>query len=94
MCQVDIIVVCSTSELLRNAIIAKAGPQVQTEYNAKKASNRQVYTTSNGTLPCKKILFIPWTVNPSDPTSLKTSLSEFVSTAITYTSKKGYNTLG
>jgi hypothetical protein len=89
--QVDVIVVCSTSDILRKAVIARAGPQVQAEYDA---SNKQAISTSNGALPCKKILFLPWKTDSSDTSSLKTSLSTFVSTAISHASKKGYKTLG
>lgn len=92
--QVDMIVVCSTSEILRNSIIAKAGPQVQAEYDALNSKGQQASVTSNGALPCKRILFIPWIAEASNPTSLKTSLSTFVSTAITHASQNGYLTLG
>jgi len=88
------IVVSSTSDILRKEIIAKAGPQVQAEYDAIKSTSRHTHETSNGTLPCKSILFLPCKIDPSDPTSLKPSLSTFVSTAIIHASKKGYKTLG
>ncbi|CAF3645504.1 unnamed protein product [Rotaria sordida] len=90
---VDVIVIGSTSEFLRNAIITKAGPQVQAEFNVLNKNSQKAGVTSNGTLPCKKILFIPSKVDSSNSSFLQTSLSEFVSTAITYVSDNGYKTL-
>ncbi|CAF4714682.1 unnamed protein product, partial [Rotaria sp. Silwood1] len=91
---VDVIIVCSTSEILRKSIIGAAGPQVEAEYIASlKGNNQQLVETSNGTLPCKKILFIPWKSDPLNLTSLKSSLSEFVSIAIKYVFTHGYKTI-
>ncbi|CAF3089011.1 unnamed protein product [Rotaria sp. Silwood2] len=90
---VDVIIVCSTSDVLRKSIITIAGPQVQAEYDASHKNSQQTAVTSNGTLPCKRILFIPWKSNSPNPTSLKTSLSEFVSIAITYVFTNGFKTL-
>jgi hypothetical protein len=59
-----------------------------------KENSRQACTTSNGTLPCKRIMFLPCEVDQSDASSLKKSLSTFVTTAITHASKNGYQTVG
>lgn len=76
------IVVCSTSEILCQAIITAAGPQIQAEYSTSRAKNQQAVVTSNGLLPCKQILFIPWKADQSDLSSLKPSISKFVATAM------------
>jgi hypothetical protein len=88
--QVDAIVVCSTSEIMLKSIIAKAGPQVQAEYDALNSNG----ATSSGALPCKTIIFLPWKAHRSDPSSLKSSLSTFVSTAIIHAFANGLKTLG
>ncbi|CAF1511634.1 unnamed protein product [Adineta steineri] len=88
--RIDIIVVCLTSEIMRKSVIDKAGPQVQAEYNTLMSNAHQTITTSNGSLPCKRILFLPW---QSSPATLKPSLSEFISTAITHAVKNQYKTI-
>ncbi|UJR31949.1 hypothetical protein I4U23_019422 [Adineta vaga] len=91
---VDVIVVCSTSEIMRKTIVTKAGVQVQTEFTNTTSSNGDpVVATCNGALPCKKILFIPWQSGQSNPHILKPSLSTFVSSAINYVIKNQYKTL-
>ncbi|CAM4964904.1 unnamed protein product [Rotaria socialis] len=90
---VDVVVVCSTSEILCRAIITAAGPQVKAEYSALQADGQQHKATSNGLLPCKKILFIPWRGDQSDLPSLKKTLGKFVSTAIKYAFENGHTSL-
>jgi hypothetical protein len=87
-------VVCSTSEVLRNAIITAAGPQVQAEFAALGLTNKPIGETSGGLLPCKKILFLPWSPVQGDPEKLKQSVCAFVSTAISHAYTNGYTTLG
>jgi hypothetical protein len=89
-----VIVVCSTSKILRNSIITKAGPQVKREYESLNSDSLQACATSSGSLPCKKILFLPWIADPSNTGALKTSLKTFVATAIGHSSAKGYKSLG
>jgi hypothetical protein len=88
------IVVCSTSEILRKEILAKAGSRVQTEYEVWNQSGQQVYATSNGKLPCKKIFFLPWGSDRADPSALKKTLGTFISTAIQHAEKHGHQTIG
>ncbi|CAF3561359.1 unnamed protein product [Rotaria sp. Silwood1] len=78
---VDAIVLCSSSEYLCKKIVDQAGVQIQNEYNLLKASEQFPNTTSGGTLPCKKIFFIPWSPKTHDPADVKSSLSTFVSIA-------------
>ncbi|CAF1451106.1 unnamed protein product [Rotaria magnacalcarata] len=91
--KVDVIVVCSTSEILCRAILTAAGPQVKAEYGVSQAAGQQHTATSNGLLPCKEILFIPWRGDQSDLSSLKKTLGEFVSTAIKYAFENGRTSL-
>ncbi|CAF1381804.1 unnamed protein product [Adineta steineri] len=78
---VDAIVACSTSEYLCKAITDKAGAQVQKEYGLLKLSGAFPGTTSGGTLPCKRILFIPWSPDSRDENSIKSSLNTFIELA-------------
>lgn len=90
----DVIVVCHTSEILRNAIINTAGAQVRTEFETCLKINQQSIATSNGTLPCEKILFLPCKVDQSNPSLLQGSLEKFVSVAIQFAVDNNYHTLG
>jgi hypothetical protein len=51
------------------------------EYTALKLSNNLPNTTSGGQLPCKNIIFVPWTPNSHDSATVKSSLSSFVAIA-------------
>ncbi|CAF0928899.1 unnamed protein product [Adineta ricciae] len=90
---VDIIVVCSTSEIMRNNIIAQAGAQVQKQYDAMIATKNHTGAASSGALPCKKIIFLPWQPGASNPHILKPSLSTFVTSAIDYAVKNQYKSI-
>ena len=92
--QVDIIVVSSTSEILRNAIIAAAGPQTKTDWEAAKAHIGKGFATSNGNLPCEAILFLPFVADQSNTGSLQKSLHGFIVTAIQYASQKNVTSIG
>jgi hypothetical protein len=67
---------------------------VQAEYDTERSNNHQQCDTSNGTLPCKRILYLPWKADPSDLSTLKPSLSTFVAAAISYASKNKFKTIG
>ena len=92
--QVDMIVVCSTSDVLRKDILSKAGARVQTEFEVRSSSGEQTFSTSNGSLSCKKIFFLPWKVDQSDATALQPSVSNFVSKAIKYAMKNDHQSIG
>ncbi|CAF0879818.1 unnamed protein product [Didymodactylos carnosus] len=90
----DIIVVCSTSEILRNAVIVSAGKQVATEFSSQYVTQQnQLISTSPGMLGCKKILFIPWLPQIQDPVILRQSISLFVSEAVTYACANNYTSI-
>ncbi|CAF0879399.1 unnamed protein product [Adineta ricciae] len=90
---VDIIVVCSTSEIMCRNVIAQAGAQVQKQYDAMIATKNHTGAASNGALPCKKIVFLPWQSGTSNPHTLKPSLSKFVTSAIDYVVQNQYKSI-
>ncbi|CAM4845808.1 unnamed protein product, partial [Rotaria magnacalcarata] len=86
---VDIIVVCSTSTILCNAIISAAGHQVKSIYDQQSLYGSLTFETTGGNLPCKKILFRPWTCDKNQPQNLKQSIDAFITSVIA--SARGYN---
>jgi hypothetical protein len=92
--QVDIIVVSSTSEILRNAIITAAGPQTKAEWAANKAKIEPGFATSNGSLPCKAIVFLPFVADQSNASSLHKPLHSFIVKAIRYASQQNLTSIG
>ncbi|CAF3560166.1 unnamed protein product [Rotaria sp. Silwood1] len=81
---VDIIVVCSTSGILRDAIISAAGQQVKTVYNQQPSNSILGFETTGGNLPCKKIVFRPWMCNKNQTQNLKPSIITFVQSVISF----------
>ena len=79
---------------MRKNVIAQAGDQVQKQYDAMVATKNHTGAASNGTLPCKKIIFLPWQSGASNPHTLKPSLSTFVTSAIDYAVKNQYKSIG
>ena len=79
---------------MRKNVIAQAGPQVQKQYDAMVATGNHTGAASNGALPCKKILFLPWQSGTSNPHILKPSLGVFVTSAIDYAVKNQYKSIG
>ncbi|CAF0841077.1 unnamed protein product [Didymodactylos carnosus] len=81
---VDAVVVCSTSDVLRKAIIDVAGRQVNDEFTNQSSVSSKIIETSSGSLPCKRILFIPWTPHQKDQNMLQKSIRTFVSDAVVH----------
>ncbi|CAF2592809.1 unnamed protein product [Rotaria sp. Silwood2] len=83
---VDVIVVCSTSEILLKNILEQAGLVVTEEYNRLSSSVDQqnsLIETGPGNLNCKAILFLPWMTSLNqDSKIVSTSISEFVSKSL------------
>ncbi|CAF3579156.1 unnamed protein product, partial [Rotaria sp. Silwood2] len=83
---VDVIVVCSTSEILLKNILEQAGLVVTEEYNRLSSSVDQqnsLIETGPGNLSCKAILFLPWMTSLNqDSKIVSTSISEFVSKSL------------
>jgi hypothetical protein len=82
---VDAIVVCSSSDVLRKAVLKAAGTTVETEYANGQTEDPSgaIIVTSPGQLLCQKIFFLPWKPN-TDVCILKQSLQNFVFNAIQY----------
>jgi hypothetical protein len=59
-----------------------------------KLAKRFPGTTSGGKLPCKKIMFIPWSPNSRDVADVKKSLSLFMENAFDYARAEGYKSIG
>ncbi|CAF1519475.1 unnamed protein product, partial [Didymodactylos carnosus] len=87
----DVIVVCSTSNVLRKSVIDAAGIQVSQEYSVQNSQN--LIVTSSGSLVCKKILFIPWSPKAKDLNVLKQSICWFTSNAVEYAWDNGYKSI-
>ncbi|CAF1056140.1 unnamed protein product [Rotaria sp. Silwood1] len=83
---VDVIVVCSTSEVLLKKILEQAGLVVTEEYYQLSNSvdlQNSLIETGPGNLNCKAILFVPWvTQTISDSKILSNSIFEFVSKSL------------
>ncbi|CAM4906998.1 unnamed protein product [Rotaria socialis] len=79
---VDIIVVCSTSTILCNGIISAAGYQVKAIYDQQSWCGLLAFETDGGYLPCKKIVFRPWTCDKNQPQNLKQSIDTFITSVI------------
>ena len=94
MIQTDIIVVCSSSRYLCDAIIAKAGFDVQTTYREKSAQNELNFETTGGNLPCKRIVFRSWKPSTNDSQVLQKSIEQFITPVITYASQNNFTTIG
>ncbi|CAF1037008.1 unnamed protein product [Didymodactylos carnosus] len=81
--QTDVIVVCSSSQVLLENIFRASGDTVKTAYNieSKQKSPTVIVVAAGGQLAAKKIYFLPWQPN-SDAALLCESLKKFVSNAI------------
>ncbi len=75
-------------------IIDKAGAQAKKEYDQLVASDEFPGTTSGGVLPCKKILFVPWSPVSHNENDVKASLSSFITVAFDSAILQGCKSLG
>jgi hypothetical protein len=92
--QVDIIVVCSTSKILCDKITSAAGLKVETVYKQQSSCGISAFETEGGNLPCKQIVFRPWTSDKSQLQDLKQSIDTFITSAITHALRSNCTTLG
>ncbi|UJR14273.1 hypothetical protein I4U23_001263 [Adineta vaga] len=81
--QVDVMVCVSTSITLLRSILARAGAQVNAEYN-QHSQTKSTFFLDGGLTSARKILFIPWKleVQSSDAFRTQQSLSELVQNCI------------
>ncbi|CAF1643231.1 unnamed protein product, partial [Didymodactylos carnosus] len=80
---VDVVVGCSSSEMLLQYIMIEAGQSVKEAYytEIRNYPNAVVISTAPGNLPCKKIFFISW-MPDNDKNTLRQSVIDLVSNAI------------
>ncbi|UJR14782.1 hypothetical protein I4U23_001770 [Adineta vaga] len=93
----DILVICSTSTKLRDAIIKAAGTEVEKELSGKNL--KTMIDTSAGQLKqAKRLLFIPWTPPTSlssneDLDSIRHSISAFIQQAFKFTIQGNFKSI-
>lgn len=63
-------------------------------YKRQLALGTSAFETSGGTLPCKGIIFRPWTSDPYPRQGLKQSIEAFVASIISYAIQHNLTTLG
>ncbi|CAF1000281.1 unnamed protein product [Rotaria sordida] len=81
---VDIIVVCSTSRVLCDAIILAAGYEIKNAFNQQSSYGTSAFETKGGNLPCKQIVFRSWICDKTQLQNLKQSIDTFITSVITY----------
>ncbi|CAF1213396.1 unnamed protein product [Adineta steineri] len=76
---VDVIVINSSAEILKETILNTAGDDVRQSFNAQIASNPNALltVTSSGRLSCKQIFFVRWKPNV-DESILRQSIVDFM----------------
>ncbi|CAF1221457.1 unnamed protein product [Didymodactylos carnosus] len=90
----DLIVVCSSSDKLKDTVLQAGGSTVLTEYQQKiKSNSGSPISVAAGQLSCKKILFVHWKPNNNDAALHRQSIHEFVSTGIQYAINENFITV-
>ncbi|CAF3919435.1 unnamed protein product, partial [Rotaria sp. Silwood1] len=82
--QIDVIVVCSSSEYLFKAICEAGGDSVKASFDAeskKKPEAPVIAVKADGQLASKMVYFLPWKM-PPDASLLRKSIEKFVSDAM------------
>ncbi|CAF1166896.1 unnamed protein product [Adineta steineri] len=80
----DVIVVCSTSNFLRENILKLGGDAIQTSYNTQlknNTTNSLITVATNGKFPSKQIYFLPCKCS-EDENLLRDALKNFLATII------------
>ena len=89
------IVVCSSSQYLFNAICAAGGNSLEASYNAeldKNADAAVITVKAEGHIKSKCVYFLPWKPN-SDDSVFRTSIKTFVANAISRAVLENYRTI-
>jgi hypothetical protein len=89
-----LIVVCSTSKVLCDAITSAAGSEIENTYKRQSSQGVLAFETSGGNLPCKHIIFRPWMCYPSHWQDLKPLIDKFVASIITYAVQQRLTKIG
>jgi len=63
-------------------------------YNQQLFYGTQSFETTNGSLPCKCIVYRPWIYSTNSSQDLKQSIDKFVESVITYAISHNYTTIG
>ncbi len=93
--KVDTIVVCSSSDILRESVIQAAGPFVRDAYEQRKnlKIEHQSFAVQCSNLPCKQILFLPWTPRGQQHVFNEFTIKKFMSEAIAYVLSQNYTSI-
>ncbi len=77
--KVDIMVCISTSNNLRDSILGRAGPEIESQYK-ESAKPDDALILDGGSTRARKILFVPWQteIQETETTRTQKSLSELV----------------
>ncbi|CAF1338952.1 unnamed protein product, partial [Adineta ricciae] len=92
--RVDVIVVCSSSDGLRESVLRAAGPHIQRAYaQAKRTkSHDEMIALECSNLPCQRILFLPWTPDEKLIFTEQT-IKTFLSKAVKYVLDENYTSV-
>jgi O-acetyl-ADP-ribose deacetylase (regulator of RNase III) len=79
---------------LKRSVLEAAGLTVPINFtDGTNISAQTCVTASAGMLPCKKIIFVPWTPGFMTTTNLEDSIKMFVATSVQKAEEIGCNTL-
>ena len=84
----------SSSPVLCDEIVRQAGAQVQQNYDALRSADNFPSTTSGGSLPCKRIFFVPWDPISRSAADVKLALSLFIAIAFAQASNERCKSIG
>ncbi|CAF3433373.1 unnamed protein product [Rotaria socialis] len=90
--KVDVIVVCLSSDILREYVLQAAGSDVRKQYEKGKRTTDQALALWSPVLPCQQILFLPWVPSQHD-VLLEQSIREFIALAIQYVLDQNYTSV-
>ncbi|UJR19491.1 hypothetical protein I4U23_022620 [Adineta vaga] len=92
--QVDVIVVCSSSDGLRESVLRAAGPYVQRAYAQaiRTIPNNEMIVLECSNLPCQRILFLPW-IPDQKIIFTEQTIQNFLSTAVKYVLNENYTSV-
>ncbi|CAF2131733.1 unnamed protein product [Rotaria magnacalcarata] len=92
--KVDLVVVNSTSQYLRDGILEKAGGSVKREYDKiTKTPSSGPFELDSGQLLCRKLLFLTWNINQTSQEAFYQSIRNFVSKAVQYAIKAHHTSI-
>jgi O-acetyl-ADP-ribose deacetylase (regulator of RNase III) len=89
-----VIVVCSSSDGLRESVLQAAGSSIQKAYEKKNAlaTESDTFSLRCRNLPCKEIFFLEWT--PSNHIVLnEETIKQFISKAMAYVLSQNYRSV-